>query len=265
VLLIFSGCASTTINQKRPLKKHLQKYDWYNADISTLPIAKDPGTLARFAYELSNWSSPYGQKIYSLRLSLYALNQEKKNRDIALIVSRSAFMVADATDNEDEMKKHAEIGVKAGKIAGAKKGNPEASYYYALNLGLIVRTKGLLGIGKLSDIADALKTAQAKPDLDMGGPLRVLGMLYLKAPEFPTGIGDLEKSLSLLKESVDKYPVHPLNFIFYAEALIEDDEKEEARTYLDRADRFAVPEIWGDYYSKKWRSMIKILRSKLDN
>jgi len=52
-------------------------------------------------------------------------------------------------------------------------------------------------------------------------------MLYLKAPAWPNGIGDGDKALELLNKAVDKYPEHPLNHLFLAQALWEVDEKEQ--------------------------------------
>ncbi|TFH41213.1 MAG: hypothetical protein E4G96_05960, partial [Chrysiogenales bacterium] len=98
--------------------------------------------------------------------------------------------------------------------------------------------------------------------LDYGGPLRVLGMLYIKAPAWPSGIGDLDKALDLLRRATEKYPSHPLNYMFYGDALLQDDDKEKALENLETAYRLAVPEIWGLPYSTIWRREIDALKSK---
>ena len=59
------------------------------------------------------------------------------------------------------------------------------------------------------------------PDVSSAGPYRVLGMVYLKAPPWPRGIGDGDKALELLQEAVRRSPEYPLNRIFYARALWE--------------------------------------------
>ncbi len=63
------------------------------------------------------------------------------------------------------------------------------------------------------------------PDIDDGGSLRILGALYLKAPAWPNGIGDPDKALELLEMAIKKYPEHPLNHLFYAQVLWEDNDK----------------------------------------
>jgi hypothetical protein len=50
-----------------------------------------------------------------------------------------------------------------------------------------VQVKGLTAIGRLSELVSLLKTASAKPEIDQGGPLRVLGLLYVRAPAWPVG------------------------------------------------------------------------------
>jgi len=235
---------------------------WESADLTSLPLSDHPAMLANLADALCTWPAPYGQKRYAMRLAAHALSLDKKNKAIALIHARASFFAADIAPDESLVAKFAEDGVSSARLAGINKDNPKACYYFALNQGLILQRKGLLALSKLPEVAEALKMASAADSIDWGGPLRVLGMLYLKAPAWPTGIGDLDKSLNLLAEAVKKYPVHPLNHIFYAEALIEDDNKVEAKKCLDIAERLAVPEIWGPHYATRWQAEISRLRKK---
>ena len=268
VLILYSGCSGQqALIRTNLLGQEVAKpdQDWYGADIKLLPFYNNAIELAEIASALSVRSAPIGQKYYAFRLAIQAHELDKQNKAVALALSRASFLVADSIEDNDEskIKKSAEIGVKAARIAGVNDTNPEACYYFALNQGLIVRIKGLFALNKLPEIVDALKIAQKADSLEAGGPLRVLGMLYLKAPAWPTGIGDLDKSLEILQQAVTKYPTHPQNFMFYAEALIEDDDKEKALQNLDIAYRLAAPEIWGVYYSKTWRKEIDALKNKI--
>jgi hypothetical protein len=107
-----------------------------------------------------------------------------------------------------------------------------------------------------------LKTAGARPDLDQGGPLRVLGLLYLRAPAWPVGPGDLDAGLELLKQAAGKYPEHPLNRLFYAQALIEADDPAGARRELDQARALSMAERYGEW-AARWRSEADELAAKL--
>ncbi len=266
VLVALTGCFARPGTLRSDSSKESgdnMQQDWLNADIRALPISGNPIHLIEIAQDLSTFSAPYGQKVYALRLAALAHSLDRKNVKVSAALSKIAFLAADGIDGDDDsMKKNAETGVRAARSAGINTSNPEICYYFALNQGLIIRSAGLLAIAKLPEIFDALQAAQKSGHLDYGGPMRVLGMLYMKAPAWPSGIGDLEKSLELLARACELYPSHPQNFMFYAEALIQDDNNEEALKYLDIADRLAVPEIWGIHYSTRWRGEITELRRK---
>ncbi len=269
VLIIpFLGCAlqQTSVRTEQRITATAEtQQNWQNADIKSLPFSKDPSSLAELAGDLSTRFSSIGQKQYALRLATLAAEQDHKDKKVFLALARTAFLLADNIEgSENSAKKIAEIGAKAARSAGLDEASPEACYYFALNQGLIVQSQGLLALGKLPEIVNALKIAQKAESIDFGGPLRVLGVLYLKAPAWPSGIGDLDKALELLEKCAKKYPTFPQNLIFYAEALIEDDSKEKAAEILDTAYQLAVPEIWGVLYSNKWRAQIDELKKKIN-
>lgn len=121
--------------------------------------------------------------------------------------------------------------------------NAEYHYYLALSIGLEVRHASIaeasLNIKTLMSTLE--RVIELDAGFDQGGALRILGALYTKAPPWPTGPGDLDKSLALLQRAVEDYPEHPLNQLFYAEALLEDEELEEAREKLAEARRLLDP------------------------
>lgn len=266
VAILFTGCGihQELVKTNQVMQASVgSEPDYLNADIRILPIFNNPKALSELADTLGTRSASFGQKVYALRLATQANFIDKKSNNTALVLSRVAFLVADSIDgDEDKIKKSAEIGVRAARSVGINSDNPEACYYFALNQGLIVQMRGLFALKQLPEIHEALKNAQKVETLDSGGPLRVLGMMYLKAPAWPTGIGDLDKSLELLEKATANHPENPQNFMFYAEALIQDDNKEKALENLDIAERLAVPEIWGSYYSKRWLAEIDALKKK---
>lgn len=267
ILLLLNGCAiHQELRQTAQVQASTeeQQYNWFEADIRILPIINNARALSNIVAEICIPSASFGQKVYAMRLATQVFSLDKTPAS-GVLLSRTAFYVADAIDSDEEkMKKSAEIGVRAARAAGINESNPEACFYFALNQGLILRSKGLFALNKLPEVHEALKMAQKAEQLESGGPLRVLGMMYLKAPAWPSGIGDLDKALELLEKAVASYPEHPQNFMFLAEALIEDDNKEEALTHLDTAYKLAVPEIWGAYYSKKWRAEIDAFKKKYE-
>ncbi len=164
-----------------------------------------------------------------------ALDKVRNSQDLALkrssLGSRLCLYLAERETDQDRREKLASEGVALAETAITQGGNEDGSvhYYLATNLGLAVREHVTLAMENLGKLENALKQAVAlSPGLDDGGPLRVLGALYLKAPAWPNGIGDLDKALDLLGKAVKEHPVHPLNHLFYAQALWQEDSETNA-------------------------------------
>jgi tetratricopeptide (TPR) repeat protein len=142
--------------------------------------------------------------------------------------SKVCLHLAERETNQDKREKLAAegVGFAEASLAHGGSGDGAVHYYLAANLGLAVREHPTLAIGNLSRLEDEMKQALAlSPDLDDGGPLRLLGSLYLKAPAWPNGIGDRDKALELLGKAVKEHPGHPLNHLFYAQALWDEDDE----------------------------------------
>ena len=91
----------------------------------------------------------------------------------------------------------------------------------------------------------------------------MLGAIYLKAPPWPAGFGDEEMALELLEEAVQDFPNHPLNQLFYAEALMEDEEYVDAQRGLARARELMKPGDFG-WRVEGWSKMADQVQEKLD-
>ncbi|MGR8980302.1 MAG: sterol transporter outer membrane protein BstC [Gammaproteobacteria bacterium] len=136
--------------------------------------------------------------------------------------SRLCLHLAEREANQEKREKLAAEGVRFAETALTQGSGDDGAvhYYLAANLGLAVREHITLAMNNLNRLETEMKRALAlSPDIDHGGPLRLLGALYLKAPAWPNGIGDIDKALELLEKAVTKHPGHPLNHLFYAQAL----------------------------------------------
>jgi hypothetical protein len=172
--------------------------------------------------------------------------------------SRICLHLAEREANPEKREKLAAEGAALAETALAEGGGGDGAvhYYLAANLGLAVREHITLAMENLGRLEREMKQALAlSPDIDDGGPLRLLGALYLKAPAWPNGIGDLDKALDLLEKTVREHPGHPLNHLFYAQALWEDGS--EAALIQSKAE-FALGEKllaegkWG-YNKEAWK------------
>ncbi|MCP4133538.1 MAG: hypothetical protein GY754_21395 [bacterium] len=229
-----------------------------------LPASGTPDQVAAHIEMVCTIQAPYDDKVRAFQLALDLYKLDNGNSAYAILFAKTAFLLADIEPGENKMLYAAEQGKNAVAALNATNKNPLASYYFALNLGLIVRAKGLFALDQVPHIEKALKTAGRKPDLDQGGPLRVLGMLYLKAPAWPNGIGDLDRSLELLKKASANFSSHPLNHIFYARALIEEDRTDEARAELTKAGKLVSVKQWGSVYAERWKKEIAELREEME-
>ncbi|MBN2573236.1 MAG: tetratricopeptide repeat protein [Deltaproteobacteria bacterium] len=182
-------------------------------------------------------------------------------RAAALALARCAHLAADLEKDEARVIALAEEGMTVLAQAHLPPGDAEAAYLHALNLGLFVRSRGMTAVGRLGDLVALLKVAGEKPALDQGGPLRVLGLLYVKAPSWPLGPGDLEAAIELLERAARDYPEHPLNHLYLAYALLDAGERERAREEIGRARELCTAQRFGEW-AAHWRDEIEQLLAR---
>jgi hypothetical protein len=242
------GCASAPRPVEPPPQKPLAV-----EDLKTLQAAADAHCQQTAARALRD--AGHDQAVRAQQAA-------PQDRDIGLILARCSLMKADFQGNSDRRIELCEQGYEAARRVSRGPDDAEAAYLQAVNLGLYVHAKGLTAVGRLSELVKLLKTAGQQPQIDDGGPLRVLGLLYVKAPAWPVGPGDLDLGLDLLKKASESYPEHPLNRLFYAEALIADGQKEQARTELERARALSTPQRFGDW-AARWQDQANKLEAKL--
>jgi hypothetical protein len=182
--------------------------------------------------------------------------------------SRLCLHLAEREANQEKREKLAAEGVGFAEAALAQGGGDDGAvhYYLAANLGLAVREHITLAMENLGRLENEMKRALAlSPDIDDGGPLRILGALYLKAPAWPNGIGDIDKALELLEKAVKEHPGHPLNHLFYAQALwSEGDEAALSQVKAEFAlgEKLLAEGNWG-YSKEPWKKEFDEFRQEL--
>lgn len=213
-LAVLSGCASLRHDQ-----------------VSFGNLADCP---AQTAQTLVNAQDQFGHAT-DTRILACALTFVRGSKDVDLrrtaLGSHLCLHLAERESNKARQEKLAAEGVALAEAAIQLGGgqNGATHYYLATNLGLAVHDHITLALENLGRLETELKQAMAmNPAIDDGGPLRVLGALYLKAPAWPNGIGDPAKALELLAQAVEQHPAHPLNHLFYAQALWQDDSEGNA-------------------------------------
>jgi tetratricopeptide (TPR) repeat protein len=138
----------------------------------------------------------------------------------------------------------------------------ECQYWYAINVGLLADVDRSYGLSAVGEMESALNRAiEIDEGYDYAGPLRVLGILYLRSPAPPTSIGSPRKGLRLLHQAVDDFPDYPENYLYLAEALRDNGHVDEARQALAKV---LEANPWPDrqFESSVWKAdAAKLLQS----
>jgi tetratricopeptide (TPR) repeat protein len=225
-------------------------------------------TATMLAARQSQFSPLSDTHTLSCALSVLRKTQDPKVLRTSLGSRLSLYLAERETSQGKREKLAAEgFGFAETALANGGDGDGVVHYYLATNLGLAIREQITLAIENLSRLEDEMKRAMdLSPDIDDGGPLRILGALYLKAPAWPNGIGDPDKALELLEKAVKKHPGHPLNHLFYAQALWDDSDKSllpQIKAEFALGEKLLAEGNWG-YSKQPWKKEFDEFRQELN-
>lgn len=106
-------------------------------------------------------------------------------------------------------------------------------YWLGIALGLQAREKPTTAVDGLEKMVAALRRAiELDESVDDAGPHRVLALVYLRAPGWPTGPGDPEQGLSEARSAWTLAPTFIPNRLALIEALSANDRATEALPLL---------------------------------
>ncbi len=151
------------------------------------------------------------------------------------LLSEIYYWIGEYAEGDDKQVNFEE-GVSWGeKGVAVNEDSLEANFWLAVNYGSFGQEKGIM---KSLSLINPIKTCAEKViDIDeeyfYGGPWRVLGRLYNKAPGFPFSIGDNRKAKEYLEKAVDIGPNFYLNHLFLAEFYISNRETANAQEHLE--------------------------------
>jgi hypothetical protein len=119
-------------------------------------------------------------------------------------------------------------------------GSVDCKYRLALALGQQARERRSTGLDALPKIVSLLEEVITEmPRLDDAGPQRVLALVLLRAPGWPTGPGDPEAGLAHARAADELVPDNPRNLLVLGEALAATGSPEPARLAYQRAEALA--------------------------
>lgn len=159
-------------------------------------------------------------------------------------------------------------GIGAAEQAAAlEPKRPEGHLYLAVCTGLLAKHQPRQA-GELmkSVIAAAERSAKIDPRFATGEARRVLGAIYIYAPPWPSGVGDLDEAIDVLEQLAKDFPKEPMNLFYLAEAYRKADQRSDAIRLYRRVRRFKPRGIWRvegpEYRQRAKQFIIRLKRSK---
>jgi len=173
-----------------------------------------------------------------------------------------AFLVRQGKDKELRLTD----AVKGRKLAEAAvillPRNGLAHYLYAYLTGLEAENDSLRGLELVPVIQrEALLASDLNPAVDYGGPHRMLGELYLRAPGFPISIGNYARAVDHYRLAVDQDPEFLENRLGLAEALLSEEEPGKACFELRNILSEMPP---NSKINPQWKRALKLLKRLCD-
>ncbi len=113
---------------------------------------------------------------------------------------------------------------------------PDCDYWLAVSIGVQARERRATALDALPRMVELLESViEKEPGLEHAGPHRVLALVLLRAPGWPTGPGDPDLGLEHAGEAVALAPDYPPNQLCLAEALGATEQPSESRKAYERA------------------------------
>ena len=140
----------------------------------------------------------------------------------------------------------------------------EGHYFLAQLIGFSAQTQRGADIKPMLNqmVAESESAIKIDEKYDSGGPLRMLGTVYTRAPAPPVAIGDPEKGVQLLTRAVAASADHPLNQIYLAEAQVADERYQDAEATLQKARKLLSDARWNNKRSE-WKEFLAKVERKL--
>lgn len=208
----------------------------------------------------ARWGPKGPDLVRSRAAAEHALALEPDNGAAAWRVARALFHLSHA--HGDDAAKLAAKCIDVSRVATERAPDDVSAHYYAsLCMGARAQAKTVEGLDLVERmLAEAKRALELDPEALHGGPHRLLGGIYLRAPAWPASVGDLDAALEHLEAAVRIAPTWAENHLLLAEALLADDREDEARAALEESKkRMADLEGWRD----AWRADVERLEREL--
>lgn len=164
-------------------------------------------------------------------LALRAALAAPDDPEPVILATRSQVWLAshpgdDRTAAERAARQAVEVGQSCRRRAPD---HAPCDYWLALAVGVQADLRRNTALDGLRVMVGLLRAAiESTPELDHGGPERVLARVLTQAPGWPSGPGDPDEGLRLARAAVARAPHWPPNHLALADALREVGRREDA-------------------------------------
>lgn len=150
-------------------------------------------------------------------------------------LARASFFLGDVSEPGQRRLYYEQGRQQAQTILQEYPNSVVGHYWLGLNLAGLADVNRMQGMRLLPQILAALeRSAGIDPSYDQAGAYRVLGRIYYEAPGRPLSVGDVNKSLDLLKKATSLAPANSTNHLYLAETLLKKGQPDQAREELQK-------------------------------
>jgi len=234
-----------------------------NVDQSKFP-ATDEGLLA-LSFRSYNFNGPVQAVTVSLLAAETVLARNPDNDLANYLATRAAYWLIEFNGPNLDRLHLAELGFKyaeaAEKVDGSKAAYP---FFEGVHLGYKMRENlrpPLINIRKTRDYFQ--RALQLDASYDQGAPMRAMGILLIKSPPWPAGVGDDDEGVKYLEKACTAFPTYPANHLYYAEGLLNTGSYDKALHAVDATHDVLKETDWG-VPGQVWKKQADELRAKIE-
>ena len=190
---------------------------------------------------------------------------EPQDPEALLSRIRKLLREVEAEGSAERRKQLVVEAVQLGQICDSKApADPRCDYGLALALGAQARERPKTAHDGLPRMVERLeRAAKSDPALDHGGPTRVLSLVLVRAPGWPTGPGDPETGLEEAQKAVKLDDAYAPNWLALAEAADATGDEETRKKAAEKAASLAEgARAAGEPDAEKWLKDALALRDK---
>jgi tetratricopeptide (TPR) repeat protein len=188
-------------------------------------------------------------------LYLRAAGADEDRIEALIGAVRAQVWIANHEDDAEARERAAVAGVHAAQwCRRIRPAEAACQYWLAVALGVQARERRATGLDAMPRMVELLESAAVQdPELERAGPHRVLALVLLRAPGWPSGPGDPERGLEQARLAIDLFPDFAPNQLCLGEALEAAGETRRSREAYELAATLARPLAEaGDFDAREW-------------